>query len=782
MTSRAEEDPTGWNWIRWPASGTPPFAAWVLLFACASFDAPVCSATVPLIISGTPKLHLVLDQDPEGLNRTVVEDLGGILKRISGSDLPTTAGQDTIPLFVGEAEQFDDLPVNAPALDEESFYLKVTPQGIYVLGGSPLGTSHGVYTLLQKLGCRWIMPGRIGECLPKTSHLFLEEGEETGSPDFSFRVVWYAYGCSADASVRYEEWMRRNRMRRPPVQHGHNLTNTLSVLAPFEQRPDLYSLNDGKRTKQQICTSNPETVALVTNAIGQYLDRYPETIAYSLCPDDNTDFCECDNCRALDVGHMDRGGKPSVSDRYQVFLNQVLDGLSKAHPKAWVTHYAYNTNHTDTPRKVPVHPNTCIFLTTSVFCSAHGIGDSFCESRMDFKQLLAEWTAKTRHVYIYEYDPVPYSGGLPWPMWDAHGREAPVYKKMGVEGLSFEGQNSWASYFPNYYVASQMMWDADQDYRLVFDAMLNSFFGEAADEMETYYAALASHLGQVDEKVEWGLTDYPHYFPVAVVEAARKALEGAEAKASDPLVKERLAMVRMSFDQMDAYLAMHRADASTTWAEYKGQIDRLNEAIDRMEQTNEDYLLANIAREKTLAGISQRFGPEQGFVNRWLICGPFENTGWVGHDTELPPEKSFDPKGVYEGKKGLKVSWRLNRTPEWQGFVDFKKEYELSDWVCACALCWVTLEEGPKDVLIRAGSNDSLKILVNDRVVWDNKTQRTASVDEDVIPLTLPQGTSRILVKVGQTGLNWGFYFRITEPDSLEVPPGLSYSTDEPGR
>jgi hypothetical protein len=724
---------------------------------------------------------LVLDARPEGLNQTVAQDLTDVLKRISEDELSSSPSEGTIPLYFGEPGEFENLPIETPELEEESFFLKITPNAIYVLGGSPLGTSHGVYTLLQKLGCRWIMPGEIGECLPKSSELFLEESEESDNPDFSFRVVWYAYGCSPEASVRYQEWMRRNRMHRPAVQHGHNLTNTLSVFAPFEERPDLYSLNDGERTKQQICTSNPETVALVTKAIQQYLEKHPDTQAYSLCPDDNTDFCECENCRALDVGHIDRGGKPSISDRYQVFLNQVLEGLSKTHPNVWVTHYAYNRNHTDTPRKVPVHPNTCIFLTTSVFCSAHGIGDAFCESRMDFKQLLSEWTAKTDHVYIYEYDPVPYSGGLPWPMWDAHGREASVYKRMGVEGLSFEGQNSWASYFPNYYVASQTMWDADQNYHDVFRAMLDSFFGEVAEEMGAYYTALAAEIGKVKEKVEWGLTDYPKYFPEQAVEAARKALESAEASATTPLVKKRVAMVRMSFDEMDAYLAIQRSDTSTTWEEYKGHVDRMNAAIDRMEKSNEDYLLADIAREKTGVGIGDRFGPEQGFINRWQICGPFDNLGWEGHDRIYPPEEKVNLSASYEGKKGTPVSWRLNKTPEWKGFVDLKKEYDPSDFVCAYAVCWATLNNGPKDVLLRVGSNDSVKVFLNGEEVWNNKTERTASVDDDLIPVTLPQGTSEILLKIGQSGLNWGFYFRISEPDSLKVPEGLAVSAEPPG-
>jgi len=79
------------------------------------------------------------------------------------------------------------------------------------------------------------------------------------------------------------------------------------------------------------------------------------------------------------------------------------------------------------------------------------------------------------------------------------------------------------------------------------------------------------------------------------------------------------------------------------------------------------------------------------------------------------------------------------------------------------------------------GSNDSVKVFLNGKEIWDNKTERTASVDDDLVPVTLPGGTSEILLKIGQTGLNWGFYFRITEPDSLKVPDGLSFSSEPPG-
>lgn len=747
---------------------------------CVSGAASVEDGSVVLVRDGKPAAYLVMGSSPDALERSAARDFVAIVERMTGARLPEEPQEGLIPIYIGDPAEFPHLPFAVSPLAREEFELRITPEGVFILGGSSLGAGHGVYTLLRDLGCRWVMPGDIGECLPQTGDIRVRPGKRREGPAFSYREIWYAYGSSPEAAARRSEWMRRNRMYRPPVMHGHNLTSTLERVAPFEKRPELYALIHGERKKTQICTSNPETVGLVVQSIKEYMAGNPQIEAYSLCPDDNHDFCECADCRVLDSGEIDAGGIPSVSDRYQVFLNQVLDGLEDDYPDLLVSTYSYNVNHTYPPVRTPVHPRTCIFTTTSMYCSAHGIGDEFCPSRQEFRALLGKWTALTPHVYVYEYDPVPYSGGLPWPMWHAHDREMKIYRDIGVQGFSFEGQNSWAAYFPNYYMAAQFMWDPSQDGEAVFRDMLESFFQEAAPEMLEYHASLASAFDGLEKKVEWGLADYPKYFTTAIVDRCRAALEAAEQKPVSSLVRRRLEMVRLSFDEMDAYLKLRRPGASTTFEEYKAEIDRLNGTIERMASLNEDFLLADIALQKTNAGIADRFAREQGFINEWLLCGPFDNLGMDGHDRAYPPEVEIDLAATYSGKNDAVVSWKPNRTPKWSGYVDFLNEFTDTDWTCAYAVCWVAVEDGPKEVKFRVGSNDSIKVFLNGVELWNNKVHRTASVDQDVIPVTLPQGISTVLLKIGQTGAGWGFYFRITEPDSLVVPSGVKISATPP--
>lgn len=732
---------------------------------------PAFAEEILLTKAGKPGVYLVLDERMDERNRVSVEDFLDIIRRARGVSIPRESKPGLLPLYVGEPAEFASLPIEAPQLDEEAFYLKIGEEGIFVLGGSSLGTQHGVYTLLLDLGFRWVMPGEIGESFPEGPSLSLPCGERVESPDFCYREL--SYGCSPEGAQRLRTWQRRNRMHRPLVQHGHNLSNTLSRVVTYEERPELYALIEGERKETQICTANPEVVKFVIQSIREYLDKHPEVKTYSLCPNDNWDFCECERCRDLDVEHMDRGGMPSVSDRYQVFMNSVLDGLAETHPSVQVSTYSYNPNHTDPPQKTPVHPNTAIFATTNMFCCAHGVGDLTCPSRRDFLTLLGEWRDLTDHVYIYEYDPEPYCGGLPWPLWKAHLGAFPLYKELGIKGVMLAGQNSWSAYSLDYYIAAQLLWESSADPEALLDNLFEIFFGEAAEDMWDHYEALGSHFFRFKEKAEWGMVDYPQYFPPKAVEESKKALERAESRNTSPIVRQRLEMARLGFDVFETYLKLLRADSSTNSETYKRSLDHLDRTLNRLSNLNEDFLDVRMARAKLGIALSKRFAREQGFVNRWLLCGVFDNLGMDGHERVYPPEEEIRLDAKYVGKDGRSVQWRENRTPEDRGYVDLLEEYETTEWVCTYALCWLKVTGGPKDVVFRVGSNDSIKVFLNGEVVWDHKAERVASVDDDLIPVTLPAGVSTVMLKIGQAGLNWGFYFRISGEDSVTTPEGI---------
>jgi hypothetical protein len=161
----------------------------------------------------------------------------------------------------------------------------------------------------------------------------------------------------------------------------------------------------------------------------------------------------------------------------------------------------------------------------------------------------------------------------------------------------------------------------------------------------------------------------------------------------------------------------------------------------------------------------------------WMVIGPFENDQeFSGHVAVYPPEEGIDLSASHEGLGGKRVQWREHHREGSFTSVDFKQIFETTENVCAYAYCTVTSPE-EKKVQLRIGTNDSGKMWVNEELVFDYPHPGGAILDRDVIPYTLPKGTSRILIKVCNVRLDWGFVFRITEEHGIPAE-GLVFGLD----
>lgn len=234
-------------------------------------------------------------------------------------------------------------------------------------------------------------------------------------------------------------------------------------------------------------------------------------------------------------------------------------GIQEKHPGNMVGSYAY-VNYSTPPEREPVDPHVAIVFTTSVYCSAHSLGDPACASRQLMARDLAGWAKACENVYIYEYDPTPYNAELPPAHVWRPCRAYPVYREMGIDGFSYEGHNSWATLFPNFYVAARMMWDANTDYGLMAEICTN-FYGPAAAPMTRYFGAMDEAIRQYPDKVEWGQGVYPKIFPPEFIEMCRGHIAQAEALATEEPAKTRVHMTALGFSYFDAYLKCRAAVA-----------------------------------------------------------------------------------------------------------------------------------------------------------------------------------------------------------------------------
>lgn len=165
-------------------------------------------------------------------------------------------------------------------------------------------------------------------------------------------------------------------------------------------------------------------------------------------------------------------------------------------------------------------------------------------------------------------------------------------------------------------------------------------------------------------------------------------------------------------------------------------------------------------------------GEDEYFIRTWLALGPFEYDGekfggeWGGqkaadkefvkNEAKLTPEENAE----VDGKKWAKLESE-------SGMIDLGDLYEDIDYAAAYLGAYIYVPEAGDNYTIHTGSDDYIKIYINEKLVFTyNEKRRAAVIDEDEKSgITLKKGWNKIVVKIVDVVLGWQFALRISGPD-----------------
>ncbi len=152
----------------------------------------------------------------------------------------------------------------------------------------------------------------------------------------------------------------------------------------------------------------------------------------------------------------------------------------------------------------------------------------------------------------------------------------------------------------------------------------------------------------------------------------------------------------------------------------------------------------------------------------WMLIGPFANREQRGFATVYPPEQNLDLHAELDGLEG-KVRWTEYHCPSGNVMVNLAKQFRPSEEVCAYALCFAKAEQ-PRTVQFRVSGNDVWKLWVGGKLVHESGDEGRMILDREILPVSLPPGTTPILMKVCNNKRDWGFVLRITDRNGKPVP------------
>ncbi|MCL5742738.1 MAG: DUF4838 domain-containing protein, partial [Acidobacteria bacterium] len=467
-------------------------------------------------------------------------------------------------ILVGRSRVVDSLQAQIPyeALGEEGFVLKTTGEHLIIAGGRKRGTMYGVYTFLEKLGCRWFTPDLSR--IPKRRTVNIAPLNEQHRPSFEYREPYFREAFDKD-------WAARNKMNGGSLQLDDSTGGSLkyypfvhsfyALIPPeeyFKDHPEYFSLIDGKRRERggQLCLTNPDVLRLSIKKVLDWGREHPEAQICSVSQNDWDGWCECDRCRQVEA---EEGG--AHSGPLLRFVNALAAEVEKHDPGKLIDTLAYTYTEAPPLRARP-RRNVRIRICPIGACEAHPYEQ--CPYNAYFMDNLRVWSKITNQLYIWHYNTNFRHYLQPFPDFDELAADIPMYQRHGVVGLFMQGGAAVGGGAENAelrsWVLSRLLWDCDADARQARNEFMEAAYGAAAPLMRQYFELLHRQVRRPPEGLGHHIWIFTHpgtpFLTEDFVRQAKDLLLRAERTASDSASRRRVRKARLSIDYVEMFWSM----------------------------------------------------------------------------------------------------------------------------------------------------------------------------------------------------------------------------------
>jgi hypothetical protein len=492
----------------------------------------------------------------------------------------------------------------------EGFRLIVKGDRILIGGQSDEAVLFGVYELLNQLGVDWVMPGDIGEVVPRTKTVIVPDMDLAQAPDFLVRRLWYR-GYPAprlpEEGQRMQQWLRHMRSGSHTEvtsgTGGHYWPNLIQKhKAEFDKDPTMLALvrdanGNMVRRGPQIEATHPRVAELIAADIREAFDKnkWEKTAvaAFPIGPADGLGYSQSTEAALLGSGRIDPiVGAPDETDLLVLLANRVFENLGDAYPNVYLGFYSYST-HADYPQRYKPHPRLVQIFAPINFSRYHGIGDANSKTWPYYKDVVSQWGELSRQ----QGNPLWYRGYgwnlaenlVPYTKVRIWGEELPFYAEQNFVGLNVETTKGWALWGPSEYVFMRLAWNADQDWRELLNQYCQRAYGNGAEAMLRYYHRQIET--QHNSGQEAGSFHAIHLiYDRNYIAASKRDMVEALKKAATPEQKTRIQYMADGLKALELYLDYHDATATFNWQKTKAAYDAMLSHWQVMYDTNTDLV------------------------------------------------------------------------------------------------------------------------------------------------------------------------------------------------
>ena len=335
------------------------------------------AAGAPLSLASAQRssYSICISREASASERRAASELQYFLERMCGVRLAIVTDEkkpEGALILVGRSTVLDSVTNSIPyeELGHEGFALKTVGPHLAIAGGRQRGTMYGVYTFLEKLGCRWY--AQDAARIPTMPALRVPPLDETQKPAFEYREIFIKEAAGKDWAARnktngnFSDLDESTGGKVIYYPFGHSFYSIIPPEKYFSTHPEYFALVNRERVavRAQLCLSNPDVVRIGIETVLRWAQEHPEASIYSVSSNDADGQCECSECRRIEE---EEGAPSGLVVRY---VNAIAEAVCRKHPEKLIDTFAYRYCERP-PHKTRVQPNVRVRIAPSGACQGH---------------------------------------------------------------------------------------------------------------------------------------------------------------------------------------------------------------------------------------------------------------------------------------------------------------------------------------------------------------------------------------------------------------------------
>lgn len=500
----------------------------------------------------------------------------------------------------------------------------------YAFNAKPNGTCRAVYEFLEGFcGVHWYLPSEAGMVFPQTRKLVVKmdrpvrrttdfrstsyypyqvnskmycqpatpelTGENVPDSDMEKwrKGLWSIPAMSTDMLpvAEVQRWLLRNKVGGEPYGPNHSFGNWLEKYGL--EHPEWFSYKSKERIQEILakgskaafnefhqsgepCFTAPGFYEQELTEARDFLDQADKRGRFfSIVPNDNYVWCQCDTCKPLynrPVVDAPVWGGASGKGSFYVWdlCNRIARDLRKTHPNGWVGGIAYH-DYMVPPRDFTLEPNVAVTICTY-------LGNWTPALRDTAAGLVKAWRddAKCQWIGLWEY--FCYSAMSQYqPMFPKVaprllGEDVKRMHKLGVCAEFIEAEDiykfkdkpelGWAVVsnpiwlYLNTWTRFKVWDDTSRDVNKLLTDHYKLFYGPAAKPIQQFFDRIENRLTDMslrgpktfnDLSTSRQVADWEYLFPAEVMKELRGYADEATRLATAEPFKTRVTWVREGF-------------------------------------------------------------------------------------------------------------------------------------------------------------------------------------------------------------------------------------------